>query len=280
LSALFDMTPTETEAPVPVANETDASSTEASSAEVPDPSAASPADGPVAAPPARPEMNPADCVQQLKQRWPAVFSGSPKPLKLRIHVDIQERAPGVFPRQALTFFFRRYTSTTSYLLAMAKGTQRFDLDGQPSGEVTDENRKVASDELARRGANQEARRALEAQQRRNRAGLLHDYERTTLTRANFCALKGVAVEELDGLLAIAREEAAQQPPQREHDSRGHRPPHRPPRSDGGGNGGGHESSRRDGPRDGRGPGRQGARNETRNDGAQPPRGPHNEGRRR
>ena len=52
--------------------------------------------------------------------------------------------------------------------------------------------------------------------RRNRAGLLRDFETTTLTRANFCALKGVVVEELDGLLEIARGEAQErahhQPP--------------------------------------------------------------------
>jgi hypothetical protein len=46
---------------------------------------------------------------------------------------------------------------------------------------------------------------------------LHDFQTTTLTKANFCALKGVPVEELDGLLDIARaeaEERARQAPQR------------------------------------------------------------------
>ena len=155
------------------------------------------------------ELNPAACAQQLKQRFPALFTGAAKPLKLRIQVDIQERAPGVFSKQALSAFFRRHTGSTSYLLAVANGKQRFDLDGQPSGDITDEHRKVASEELARRRASHESRRELEEQQRRNRAGLLFDFERTTLTRANFCVLKGVADEELDGLLVIAREEAQQ-----------------------------------------------------------------------
>ncbi len=146
---------------------------------------------------------------RLKQLFPALFVGAPKPLKLRIQVDIQERAPGTFTKQALSAFFRRHTGSTSYLQAVAQGRQRFDLDGQPSGEIAEEHRQVARDELARRRASHEERRALEDQQRRNRAGLLHDHERTTLTRANFCALKQVAEDELDGLLAIAREEAAQ-----------------------------------------------------------------------
>jgi ProP effector len=166
---------------------------------------------PIAAPPrpAPAEPNLAACAQRLKEISPALFGGAPKPLKLRIQVDIQQRAPGVFTKSALSAFFRRHTGSTAYLLAVANGQQRFDLDGQPAGEIADEHRKAARDELARRRANHEGRRALEAQQRHNRAGLLYDWERTTLTRANFCALKQVAEAELDGLLAIAREEAAQ-----------------------------------------------------------------------
>ena len=162
-----------------------------------------------AAAPKPAELSPAAVAEKLKQLAPALFTGGAKPLKLRIQVDIQERAPGVFSKQALSAFFRRYTGSTSYLLAVAKGAHRFDLDGKPAGDITDEHRKVANEELARRRDNQQTRRDLEEQQRRNRAGLLHDYERTTLTRANFCVLKGVADEELDGLLVIAREEAAQ-----------------------------------------------------------------------
>jgi hypothetical protein len=160
-----------------------------------------------AATPAAATMNPADCAQQLKLRFPALFGGAVKPLKLRIQIDIQQRVPGVFTKQALSAFFRRHTGSTSYLIAVSKAANRFDLDGQPSGEISDEHRQVALDELARRRANQESRRDLEEQQRRNRAGLLHDFQITTLTKANFCALKGVPIDELDGLLEIARGEA-------------------------------------------------------------------------
>ena len=181
--------------------------------------------GPASAP-ASPPLNPAECALQLKQRFPALFTGAPKPLKLRIQVDIQERAPGVFTKQALSAFLRRYTGSTAYLIAVSRAKQRFDLDGQPNGELTDEHRQVAIDELARRRASNESRAALEEQQRRNRATLLHDFQVTTLTPANFCALKGIAVEELDGYLATARrefEERAQQAPA--FDPR--RPPGRP-----------------------------------------------------
>ena len=164
--------------------------------------------------PAKADVNPAACAQQLKQLFPALFAGTPKPLKLRIQVDIQERSPGLFTKPMLTAFFRRYTGSTAYLIAVSRAKQRFDLDGQPSGELSEEHREVALAELARRRANTESRVALEEQQRRNRATLLHDFGQTTLTPANFCALKGIAEGELDGYLATARREAeerAQQP---------------------------------------------------------------------
>jgi sRNA-binding protein len=76
--------------------------------------------------------------------------GPPKPIKLRIHVDLQARAPGVFSRRALGPFFARYTTNNAYLKVLSTATQRFDLDGQPAGEVTEEHRAAALAELARR----------------------------------------------------------------------------------------------------------------------------------
>jgi hypothetical protein len=166
---------------------------------------AAPATPPVQAPQPAAERPPT--AVQLKERFPALFGGAPKPIKLRVHNDIQERAPGVFSKQELSAFFRRYTGSTSYLIAVTRAKQRFDLDGQPAGELSEEHRKMAADELARRRAVHEERRALEEQQRRNRATLLRDFERTTLTPANFCALKGITLEELDLYLGQARQEA-------------------------------------------------------------------------
>src|SRR2546421_8900096 len=73
------------------------------------------------------EMSVADCTQQLKERFPALFGGAAKPLKLRIQADIQERAPGVFGKHVLSAFFRRHTGSTGYLVAMTKSPHRFDL---------------------------------------------------------------------------------------------------------------------------------------------------------
>lgn len=204
--------------------------------------------------PAQPQDSPAATAARLAELFPALFTGGAKPLKLRIQVDIQERAPGVFSKQALSAYFRRYTGGTSYLMAVSKGTQRFDLDGQPAGELSEEHRKVAADELARRRTNANAKRELEAQQRHNRATLLRDFETTKLTTANFCALKGVPVEALDGLLAQARADALEdaQRPRRPEPGRRDGPPR-------------HEA--RNGPRAGQGPRRD----------APGPRGPRTEG---
>ncbi|HEX5356090.1 MAG TPA: ProQ/FINO family protein [Aquabacterium sp.] len=222
------------------------------------PAAAATADSAAAPAQAQQPESPAATAARLAELFPALFKGQPKPLKLRIQVDIQERAPGVFSKQALSAFFRRYTGATSYLIAVSKATQRFDLDGQPAGELTDEHRKVAADELVRRRANANAKREAEQAERRQRASLLRDFETTKLTTANFCALKGVAPEALDGLLAQARAEALEdaQNPQRHHHGHG-RPEHG--RRDGQGRPGGHGGKPGNGGprREGQGPRREG-----------------------
>ena len=161
----------------------------------------------------KPDMTVAECASLLKERFPALFAGKPKPLKLRIQTDIQERSPGTFPKQTLSAFLRRYTMSDAYLRAVSTDTHRYDLDGQPAGELSDEHRQIAQQTLSQRRERHEERRAQEQAERaqahaqRNfRAGLLRDFESTTLTRENFCVLKGVDPQQLDELLATARRE--------------------------------------------------------------------------
>lgn len=219
---------------------------------------------PDAAPPAPAvEMSPAATAAKLKELFPGLFAGPGfKPLKLRVQADIQARAPGVFTKAQLSAFLRRHTGSTGYLIALTRAKQRFDLDGAEAGELTEEHLAAAREELVRRKGLQQDRVAAEQeqmkllqQQRYNRAGLLHDYERTTLTLANFCVLKGVTPEELPGLLEIARQERAEAPPV---------PPQRPePRrgNDGGDNRADRSDRRPAGPKAGdrRGPPPRGAR---------------------
>ncbi|MFM2347844.1 MAG: hypothetical protein RL654_2597 [Pseudomonadota bacterium] len=272
-----------------------------------------------------PDMSPAECARQLRERFPALFDGPARPLKLRIQADIKVRAPGVFSRATLSAFLRRHTNTTAYLVALTKAPSRTDLDGQPAGDISDEHRTVAQQELDRRRALHQERRAQEGRpqreprraaapqgegtagepakdvrepraprpprgegrpqreprasgnrpprqerdsqarpprgerperqerparpprpaapreeaarpsaapvrqeapaervqddpQRRERAQLLRDFERSSLKRSSFCVLRGVPEDQLDALLAQARREAAEAParaPQRE-----------------------------------------------------------------
>lgn len=220
---------------------------DATSATAPSPSPDAPVETatPAAAPKTEPELSPAACAARLAESFPALFGtdGPIKPLKLRIQADIQQRMPGVFSRRVLGIFFSRYTTSNAYLKALGQAPHRFDLDGQAAGDISDEHRHLAAEELARRrevhlarvasarGAQRvqdtAARQAHAADElaRRDRAGLLRSFESSTLTKANFCALKGLAESALDALLAQARQERAEPaaPPLREKPA---------PRSDG------------------------------------------------
>ena len=214
------------------------------------------------APKAAREMSPGACAELLKQHFPALFGGQPKPLKLRIQADIAQRAPGVFSKGALSAFFRRYTGSTGYLIALGKASQRFDLDGQPAGDLSEEHRQLAREELTRRRqmtrerdqqaqaqhqAQQQAQQAELQQARQTRLALLRDFERTTLTAANFCALKGLTAETLEPLLAQARREAAEAPPPAPWQADGRRGP--PSDRRGGVNAGGSVGGADGGPRE-------------------------------
>jgi sRNA-binding protein len=98
----------------------------------------------------------------LAEHFPALFgAGRALPIKLRIQADIQQRVPGVFSRKSLSIFLHRHTTSTPYIKALLASPHRFDLDGQPAGEVADEHRAAAQAELERRQALVQARRAAE-----------------------------------------------------------------------------------------------------------------------
>ena len=219
--------PTEPEASLPVEPQAEshaeplAATTEAGQAA----EAVSAAPAPQA--PAIPELSPAACGARLAALFPALFAQRAQPLKLRIQADIQQRAPGVFTRKTLSAFLHRHTTTNAYLMSLTQAPQRVDLDGAAAGEISEEHRQAAVQELARRrglfeerrAAEQAARRAAENearqahaaqdQARRDRAALLRAVETSTLTRANFCALKGLTEADLEAQLVQARAEALQ-----------------------------------------------------------------------
>ncbi len=125
------------------------------------PTEATPAGPAVAlAPASRSEPGVADTARLLAEHFPALFgAGVIKPIKLRIQADINQRAPGVFTKKALSIFLQRHTTGTAYLRALvAEGATRVDLDGQPVGEIAAEHRDAAGVELERRRAVVDAKR--------------------------------------------------------------------------------------------------------------------------
>jgi hypothetical protein len=102
--------------------------------------------------PAKTELSPAQCAAHLAEMFPALFGtqGPPKPIKLRIQADLQQRAPGLFTRKALSIVLHRHTTSTPYLKALVAAPSRFDLDGEPAGEIAEEHRQAAREEVERR----------------------------------------------------------------------------------------------------------------------------------
>ena len=146
-------TPAEGPAEVPAEVPTEApAEAQAEHAEVPAPAAA-PREGAIA------DLSPAACAALLAQHFPALFgAGRALPIKLRIQADIQQRVPGVFNKKSLSIFLHRHTTSTAYIKALVNAPHRFDLDGQPAGEIAPEHKAAGAVELERRLAIVQAKR--------------------------------------------------------------------------------------------------------------------------
>ena len=85
------------------------------------------------------------------------------PLAIGIDKQVFAQLPEV-SKKALRLAMRSHTISTRYLKEMEKGTVRLNLDGTPAGEVTDENRQHAAEQLRERLKKQaEQRKAAEAE---------------------------------------------------------------------------------------------------------------------
>ena len=191
------------------------------------------ADLPATATPQPTQLSPAACADLLKQHFPALFTGGAKPLKLRIQADIQQRAPGVFSKGALAAFFRRYTGSTGYLLALSKASQRLDLDGQAAGELSDEHRQLAREELDRRrqlrNEREQQARAAQRQQAPQAVGEASAAAGTLPASADGRDTRGERRPRPEG---APRPDRGPRPPRPQHNrgkDRGAAQPQRPPR---------------------------------------------------
>lgn len=118
-------------------------------------------------PAAKPALEPRALLQKLQALSPTFRDC--KPLALRIDTSILERFPE-FERKALRAALRMHTASTRYLKAVERSAERFDLDGNVAGEVTEEQRSHAATMLKERFAaaakQQKAKREAEESERR------------------------------------------------------------------------------------------------------------------
>lgn len=99
-------------------------------------------------------------LKDLQERF-AVFRNY-SPLAIGIDKQLFAALPEL-SRKSVRLAMRSHTMTTRYLKEMEKATQRLNLDGTPAGEVTDENRQHATEQLKERFKKQaEQRKATEA----------------------------------------------------------------------------------------------------------------------
>ena len=118
-----------------------------------------------------PPEKPADTralLKTLQERFEVFRNFSP--LAIGIDKQVFEKLPEL-SKKSLRLAMRSHTISTRYLKEMEKGTVRLNLDGSPAGEVTDENRQHASEQLKERFKKQaeqrrEAEAAAKAEQRR------------------------------------------------------------------------------------------------------------------
>jgi ProP effector len=93
-----------------------------------------------------------------------------RPLAIGIHKIILERVPAIDP-QRLRLAMKMHTASTRYLKAITHSEKRFDLDGNPVGEITAEQKQQALDTLRerfRKGAELRKAQLLAQQQEQQR----------------------------------------------------------------------------------------------------------------
>jgi len=108
------------------------------------------------------DLNVTAVIALLAETFPKCFSvyeGRRRPLKLKIHLDIQAGLDGAITPAELHRALGAYCSNQVYLSHTRRGAWRLDLDGKPAGVVTADEEAHAKATLAGIKAKKEARTA-------------------------------------------------------------------------------------------------------------------------
>lgn len=109
-------------------------------------------------PPAGPRLDARDLLKSLQEKYP-VF-GEFKPLAIGIDRQLRAQEAGL-DRKTLRLALGMHTHSFRYLKSMGKAAQRFNLDGSPADEVSEEHRRHAADTLRERLRKEAERRKAE-----------------------------------------------------------------------------------------------------------------------
>ena len=94
-------------------------------------------------------LTPRELIERLQEISPTFKEC--RPLALRIDKAVMARFPDV-DKKVVRTAMRLHTASTRYLKAMEKGTHRYDFEGNPDAELTDEHRAHAAQTLKERFA--------------------------------------------------------------------------------------------------------------------------------
>ena len=99
----------------------------------------------------------------IMEQWPTVFPARPdevRPLTVGIHEMLEKKFPDRSPEQVRRAIAQwRYPRLGAYLRVVARGGPRYDLDGNPSGEVTASEQENARQRLKEWRARRKAQAA-------------------------------------------------------------------------------------------------------------------------
>jgi ProP effector len=121
---------------------------------------------------ALPSQNARQLLKELQEKFP-VFRDC-QPLAIGIDKQLMARLPDL-QRKPLRIALGIHTHSLRYLKASEKAATRVDLDGQPAGEITPEQRlhaaKLVKERLQKQAEQRKMQRQAEAQERQHAAKL-------------------------------------------------------------------------------------------------------------
>jgi ProP effector len=134
----------------------------------------------------------------LWERFPYVFTGELRPLKIGITNDIAEAMGGIIDKRDVVRMISKRVNNVAYNKIVARGGSRYDLHGQPNGEVSQKEQAFAQDWLEKRQAE---RIALS-----ERALLLKAIESSGLNHNAYANQKGLDAAKVESDLDKAKAE--------------------------------------------------------------------------